>query len=57
MFAEKAELRKINVIRSRGHELFTEEINKIAPSKSDDKRFICKDKISTLSYGHYSHLK
>jgi len=28
----------MNIIRSRGHELFTEEINKVALSAEDDKK-------------------
>jgi len=47
----------MNVIRNRGQELFTEEINKVALSNANDKRIICEDKINTLAYGHYSKLK
>jgi len=54
LFAGKEELRKMNVIRSRGHELFTEEINKVALSSADDKRIICEDKINMLSCGRYA---
>ena len=50
LFTGKDELRKINVIRSRGHELLTEEINKIALSSSDHKRIICENKIDTMAY-------
>ena len=46
--------RKMNVIRSHLHDVYTETINKVALSADDDKRIICKDKISTLAYGHYS---
>ena len=53
LFSEKPQMRKMNVIRSRGHEIFSETVNKIALSANDDKRIIMKDKISTLSYGHY----
>jgi len=53
----KGTMRKLNVIRSRGHKLFTEEINKVALSASDHERIICEDKIKTLSYGHYSEVK
>ena len=34
------------------HEIFTEEINKIALSSDDDKRVIMADGIHTLAYGH-----
>jgi len=40
VFTGKEEHRKMNVIRSREHELFTETVNKIALSSSDDKRII-----------------
>ena len=44
----------LNVIRSHKHEIFTEEINKVALSGNDDKRIIMEDRIQTLAYGHYS---
>jgi len=44
----------MNVIRSRRHEVFSEEVNKIALSSEDDKRVIMKDGIHTKAYGHYS---
>ncbi|XP_065675836.1 uncharacterized protein LOC136092044 [Hydra vulgaris] len=47
------QVRKMNVIRSHSHEVYTEEINKIALSADDDKRVILKDRIHTLAYGHY----
>ena len=43
----------MNVIRSHRHELFTEEINKIALSANDDKRVILEDGIHTLAHGHW----
>jgi len=46
LFTGKEEHRKMNVIRSREHELFTETINKIALSANDDKRIIQPGKIS-----------
>ena len=42
------QMRKMNVVRSHKHEVFTETINKIALSANDDKRIIREDKISTL---------
>ena len=53
LFSEKPQMRKMNVIRSHGHEIFFETVNKIALSANDDKRIILENKISTLSYGHY----
>jgi len=50
LFTEKEKLRKMNVICSQGHELFTEEISKVALSASDDKRIICENKINMHLY-------
>ena len=49
----KEQLRKQNIIRSYKHEVYTEEVNKIALSASDDKRYILEDGINTLALGHY----
>ena len=46
-------LRKQNIIRSYNHEVYTEEVNKIALSSQDDKRYILKDGMHTLAWGHY----
>ena len=53
LWSQKPQMKKINVIRSYGHEIFSETVNKIALSVNDDKRIILEDRISTLSYGHY----
>ena len=45
--------RTMSVIRSRRHELYTEEINKVALSANDDKRIILEDGMHTLAYGHW----
>ena len=52
LFGSKEQHRKINVIRSHCHEVYTEEINKIALSSDDDKRVIMANGIHTLGYGH-----
>ena len=52
LFAGK-ELRKMNVIRSHKHEVYTEEVNKIALSSDDDKRHILEDGVHTLVLGNY----
>ena len=54
LFNQTKQMRKMNVIRSHKHEIFTEEINKVALSGDDDKRIISEDRIHTLAYGHYS---
>lgn len=43
----------MNVCKSRKHEIYTEEVNKVALSSNDDKRIISKDGNQTLAIGHY----
>ena len=52
----KEQLRKQNIIRSYKHEVYNEEVNKIALSASDDKRYILENGINTLALGHYKIL-
>ena len=49
----KKEIRKQIVIRSREHNLFTEEMEKIALSGNDDKRVVLENEINTLAIGHW----
>ena len=53
LLTRKEKLQKMNIIKSHGHVLFTEEINKIALSSKDDKRHILEDGIHTLALGNY----
>ena len=53
LFTGKEQLRRMNVIRSYKHEIYTEEINKVALSSSDDKRHILDDGVHTLALEHY----
>ena len=46
-FSRKEQHRKMNVIRCHCHEIYTDEINKIALSSDDDKRVIMADGIHT----------
>jgi len=52
LFSGKEVLRTMNVIRSRTHNLSTEQVNKIALSANDDKRIFRVDKIQTLAHGY-----
>ena len=52
LFSQKPQMRKMNVIKSHKHEIFSETVNKIALSANDDKRIIMEDKISTLALGY-----
>ena len=49
----KEQLRKQNILRSYGHEVYTEEVNTVALSALVDKRYILSDGIHTLAWGHY----
>ena len=53
MFTGKEQVRKINVIRCHKHDIHTEEVNKVALSFNDDKRYILEDGVHTLAWGHY----
>ena len=49
----KDKLARQDILRSYEHEVYTEEVNKIALSAEDDKRYILKDGMHTLAWGHY----
>ena len=52
LFEGTQAIRKMNVIRSHKHQIFTETVNKVALSRDDDKRNICADDIHTDAYGY-----
>ena len=52
LFDNKPAMRKMNVIRSHLHTVYTETVNKIALSPFDDKRLIREDNIHTFAYGY-----
>ena len=51
MFNDKIILKSQQVFRSDCHNVYTEEVNKIALSSNDDKRLQTFDKITTYPYG------
>ena len=53
LFTGKERYQKMNVIRSYNHEVYTEEVNKIALCSDDDKRHIIEGQADTLALGHY----
>lgn len=53
LFNETQHLRKMTVISSYSHDIYTEEMNKVALDCSDDKRIVLDDKINTLAYGNF----
>ena len=53
LFTGKEHVRKMNIIRSHKHEVYTEEVNKITLCPSDNKMHILEDGVHTLALGHY----
>ena len=51
LLSGRPQMRKMNVIRSHWHEIFTETVNKVALSANYDKRVIL-DGIHTVAHGH-----
>ena len=49
LFTEDELMKKMNIIRSQNHEIFSMTVNKVALSANDDKRLICPNKINTLA--------
>ncbi len=56
LFTGSEQMRKMNIIRSRRHTLYAEEVNKVVMSANDDKRVILPDRVQTLAIGHYKTL-
>ena len=56
LFKGTVKMSKMNIIRSRLHEIYTETVNKKALSREDDKRMIREDRIHTYAYGNYNLL-
>ncbi|XP_057299426.1 uncharacterized protein LOC130630044 [Hydractinia symbiolongicarpus] len=40
-------------INNKGHNIYTQEVTKIALNRADDKRIVQADQITTLAQGHY----
>ena len=49
LFSGVKEMRKMKIIRSEKHEIYSKEVNKIALSNEDDKRQVLEDNIHTLA--------
>ena len=50
LISGEKEMRKMKIIRSVQHDIFSKEVNKIALSNEDDKRIILKDGVYTLAF-------
>jgi hypothetical protein len=57
LFTGIPQYRRMNMIRSELHDVYTITCNKLALSANDDKRVIMDDRISTKAIGHYSTRK
>ncbi|PFX11590.1 hypothetical protein AWC38_SpisGene24613 [Stylophora pistillata] len=53
LFGGGKQHRIMNTLRSRKHDIFTEEINKVALSANDDKRIILPNIVDTYAAGHH----
>ena len=42
-------MRKMKIIRSEKHDIYSKEVNIVALSNEDDKRIVLEDKIKTLA--------
>ena len=49
LFTEDELMKKMNIIRSQNHDIYSMTVNKVALSANDDKRLICENKIDTLA--------
>ena len=54
LFSKETRMREMNVPRNHGHDMYTDNLNKVALSANDDKRIIREDSIHTYAYGHYA---
>ena len=50
LFTGEKEMRKMKIIRSEKHDIYSKEVNKIALSSEDDKRQVLEDKVHTLAF-------
>ena len=47
LFSGKKEMRKMKIIRSENHDIYSKEVNKVALSNEDDKRKVVLGNIKT----------
>ena len=50
LFSGERQMRKMKIIRSDRHDIYSKEVNKIALSNDDDKRQVLEDYIHTLAF-------
>ena len=54
LYSQTETVSKMNLFRSKDHNVTTVHQSKISLSCFDDKRYIQPDGVSTLAHGHYS---
>ena len=52
LFNKKTFKHEMNTLRSEGHNIYAQRINKTSLSPLDTKRWISEDGVNTLAYGH-----
>ena len=52
MLKEKVLLKSQQKFISKKHDIYTEDINKVALSNNDDIRIVSSDKITSYTYGY-----
>ena len=57
LFGKELMLKSQQRFKSKNHEVFTENINKIALSSNDDKRIVALDRIMSYPYGYCGEIK
>lgn len=53
LFNKSIIYRDMTVFRSKLHNIYTQNLNKVALSSLDNKRFVLDDNINTYAWGHY----
>ena len=56
LFVNEPMLKSQHRFKSENHEVYTENINKIAFSSNDDKRIVALDRITSYPYGYCSEV-
>ena len=49
LFTGRKEMRKMNIIRSENHDIYSKEVNKVALSNEDDKREVLLGEVKTIA--------
>ena len=57
LFGNESMLKSQQRFKSENHEVYMENINKIALSSNDDKRIVALDRITSYPYRYYGEIK